>query len=346
MAKPTRIRREKPTSSDRLRERLRRRFQGLLRRVPVDADGVARVKARQIYILPTGAGIFYAAVVMAMILGSLNFQNNLGLLFGFFLAGVGLIAMHRCWFNLLGLGIQTRPGSAVFAGATAAFAIGLRNERSSPRFDLHAVGAASGLAGLHLEPCEQREQTLSLPSDRRGLLRLDEVEIETRHPMHLFRAWCYAQSTAACIVYPRPADRAPATDRESGEAHAHRSARGEGSDDFLGPREYRLGDPPRRLDWKAFARERGLVVKQFGAEQGGALWIDWSGLSERDAERRIALLTRQVLDAAESGQRFGLRLPGIRVPLDRGMWQAVRCLSELALFDPPHAPPDTHRASA
>jgi uncharacterized protein (DUF58 family) len=311
---------------------LRRRFQAMLRRAPVGADGVARVTARQIYILPTPMGLFYALVVMAMVLGSLNFQNNLGLLFGFFMAGVGLVAMHRCWFNLLGLGAQVRAGPPAFAGNPGQFEVILRNERGAARYDVRVLGQLDWTRPVHLEAQDQREVTLTVPSAHRGLLPLPEVEIETRHPMHLFRAWCYAASQAACLIYPRPADVAVAPGQDGGDTRLPARGSGEGADDYFGPREYRRGDSQRRVDWKALARERGLVVKEFGGDQGLEIWIDWAALAVADPEYRIALLARQVLDAAQASLRFGLRLPGTQVGLGSGEAQVQRCLTELALF--------------
>jgi uncharacterized protein (DUF58 family) len=320
--------------------RLRRWFQGKLRRAPVGPDGIARIAARQIYILPTSAGFFYALLVMAMVLGSLNFQNNLGLLFGFFMAGVGLVAMHRCWFNLLGIEVQVRPGPSVFAGSPAQFEVTLHNGREAARYDVRVLGGLDGVRPIHLHPRDQRSVTVATASERRGLLPLLDVEIETRHPMHLFRAWSYAASHAACLIYPRPAIRAPAPIPDSGDASRPARSGGEGAEDFIGHRSYRHGDSPRHLDWKALARERGLVVKQFSEEEGLEVWIDWSALDIPNPERRIEHLTRQVLDAAESSLRFGLRLPGVEIALGRGETQIQRCLTELALFR--HADDPTH----
>lgn len=313
--------------------RLRRWLHGKLRRASVGPEGVAQIGARQIYILPTPTGLFYALVVMAMVLGSLNYQNNLGLLFGFFLAGVGLVAMHRCWFNLLGLKAQFRAGPPVFAGSPAQFEVSLRNERDSDRYDVRVLGGLAGTRPVCLEGRDQKSVTVAVASERRGLLRLSEVEIETRHPMHLFRAWSYATSDAACLIYPRPAARAPAPAQASGNATRPGRSGNEGAEDFLGHREYRHGDSPRHLDWKALARDRGLLVKQFGGEQGLEVWIDWSVLVAPDPEHRIGFLTRQVLDAAEANLRFGLRLPGCEIGLGRGETHVQRCLKELALFE-------------
>jgi uncharacterized protein (DUF58 family) len=290
--------------------------------------------------------VYYALVVMAMVLGSLNFQNNLGLLFGFFLAGVGLVAMHRCWFNLLGLEAQVRPGPPVFAGSPAQFEVTVHNIREGPRYDVRVLGGLDAVRPLHLQARDQRSVTVAVASERRGLLPLAEVEIETRHPMHLFRAWSYVASQAACLIYPRPAPAAPAPIQDPGDASRPARSGGEGAEDFVGHRAYRHGDSPRQLDWKALARERGLVVKQFGGDQGLEVWIDWAALAVADPERRIGLLTRQVLDAAESSLRFGLRLPGIEIALGRGESQTQRCLTELSLFRHANDPTHTDRRAA
>jgi len=316
-----------------VRAALRRRFSTLLRRAPVGSDGSARIAARQIYILPTPTGLWYAAAVFLMLLGSLNYQNNLGLLFAFFLASAGLVAMHHCWYNLLGLAIGARPGPPVFAGNPTWFEVTLGNERAGPRFDLRLVSGLDPGPAVFLDGHEQRVVVLGRPTLLRGRWCLGELAVETRHPMHLFRAWCYAQSEATCLVYPRPAATAPPPAPDEGRARRPLRHGGEGSDDYQGSRPYRHGDSPRHLDWKAFARERGLVVKQFGAEEGSDAWIDWARVGAPDPEERISVLTRQVLDAAQSNLRFGLRLPGVELGLDRGELQLERCLRTLALFD-------------
>ena len=305
----------------------------MFRRAPVGADGTARIGARQVYILPSRTGLFYGFVIGLMLLGSLNYQNNLGLLFTFFLASVGLVAMHHCWLNLLGLAIQVRPGAAVFAGDPARFEVILRNERRGPRYDLTVLGALGPAGPVALGPRDQGGLGVLQPTEHRGHASLGEVVVETHHPMGLFRAWSHVSCDARVLVYPHPAARAPVPPGSGGQGHRLGTVRAEGSDDFLGPREYRLGDSPRHLDWKALARERGLVIKQFGGDRGQDRWIVWDGFQESDVERRIGLLTRQVLNAAEEGLRFGLRLPGREVPLGHGEHHMHRCLEALALYD-------------
>ncbi|MBK5966923.1 DUF58 domain-containing protein [Thiocystis minor] len=309
----------------------------LLHHVPTGLDGVARVGARQIYILPTRTGLMFGSVLLLMLLGSLNYQNNLGLLFTFFLASVGLVAMHHAWFNLLGIAVQARGGPPVFSGETAMIDVSLLAEGRRARHDIQARKGHDTALPVHVPGGNQRRVSLGLPTTRRGLLTIETMTIETQHPMRLFRAWCYIATDASTLIYPAPARHAPDPGYAAGDARLPDRTGGEGADDYLGSRNYRHGDSPRQIDWKAFARERGLVVKQFGGDQGQEVWIDWSRLAAPDPEVRLGLLTRQILDVSESGVRFGLRLPGAVEGLAQGAAHVQRCLTRLALFDHAHA---------
>ncbi|NCA69275.1 MAG: DUF58 domain-containing protein [Sphingobacteriia bacterium] len=308
------------------------RLSGLFRRVAHGPDGLARVGPRQIYILPTKQGLRFGAVLLVMLLGSLNYQNNLGLLVTFFLASVALVAMHHTWLNLLGLLVRARGGPPVFVGEDATFEIILGTDGRRAREDIAVMDQAGRRHAARVPGGDQARVRISAAAARRGLQRLSEVTLETRHPLHLFRAWCYVSCTATTLVYPAPAAHAPEPSAAPGEGQSSRRQAHMGTDDYLGPRLYRPGDSPRQVDWKAYARERGLVVKQFGADQGREVWIDWDQVSAADPETRISLLTRQLLDAAEAGLRFGLRLPGGTEGLGRGEDHLQRCLTRLALL--------------
>lgn len=324
-----------PPPSGRLRRathHLRARLLAMMRRVPIDADGAARVGQRFVFILPTGAGLGFAAVLLVMLIGSLNYQNNLGLFFTFLLGSVAIVSMHLTWLNLLGLEVRASGGEGVFAGADAQFILTLRDPGQRTRADLRLADGTGRVHPIALARGAQDSIGLLRPTARRGRLSLGTVPIETRYPLGLFRAWCLAQTDARVTVYPRPAATAPQPLAAAGAARGQ-GDRGEGADDFVGPRGYRPGDSPRRLDWKALARERGLVVKQFGGDRAEELWLDWDLLSAVDVELRSSLLCRQVLDAADAQVRFGLRLPGRVIPLAGGEPQRRRCLEALATFD-------------
>jgi uncharacterized protein (DUF58 family) len=76
-----------------------------------------------------------------------------------------------------------------------------------------------------------------------------------------------------------------------------------------------------------------LQVKQFTAEQGQALWLDWTQLPDIASERKLELLTRWVLDTEAQGLHYGLRLPHAELPPAQGQAHRAECLRTLALFE-------------
>ena len=148
----------------------------------------------------------------------------------------------------------------------------------------------------------------------------------------LMRAWSYVQPDMSALVYPRP-DSAPLppahSDADTGEA----ISAGVGTDDFAGLRPYHASDSPRHIAWKASARSELLLTKLFAGRAASELWFDWDSLpAGMLTEARLSRLARWVMLAEERGLRYGLKLPGVEVPLGEGFPHRERCLKELALY--------------
>jgi uncharacterized protein (DUF58 family) len=316
-----------------LRQRLSASLTSLARQAPLDADGFAQIGRRHIYILPTGVGVAFGSVLALMLIGSLNYQNNLGLLFTFLMGSVALVAMHHTWFDLLGLRVLVRGGVPVFAGNEAEFSVWLADTRGRPRGAIAVRVGPSTSPPADITASGEVAVQIRLPTMRRGLRTVHTVVLETRYPLGLFRAWSYARAEARVTVYPQPARRALDPPLAAAYRPNTQGDRGVGADDFVGFRDYRVGDSLRHLDWKALARERGLVLKQFGGDRAEEVWLDWERLPSVGVEERVGLLCRQVLDAAENGLSYGLRVPGTTIPMSHGELHKHQCLAALATFE-------------
>jgi uncharacterized protein (DUF58 family) len=84
--------------------------------------------------------------------------------------------------------------------------------------------------------------------------------------------------------------------------------------------------------WKSLGRLEEPLVKSFIAPQGDVVWLDWAQLPGLDMEARLSQLARWVLEADHLNLRYGLHLPGTRVPPATGPQQRLRCLNALALL--------------
>ncbi|HVC02079.1 MAG TPA: DUF58 domain-containing protein [Steroidobacteraceae bacterium] len=292
----------------------------------------AVVDRRRIYILPTGRGLALAALVGAMTIAGLNYASNLGLAFAFLIASTGLVGMHRCHRNLLGLGIDALPETDAFAGDRPRFHFTLTNPSGLDRHDLE-IRCGTGAANCDVPAGTVRSLELPLAAAPRGVLRFGHFELRTRFPFGWFRAWTYVQAPLTAYVAPRPAGARRAQD-DTGATGAPAPARDDatGDADFAGLRPYAPGVPLKHMAWKALAHGGEPAVRHYAGAKGQALWIDWNALEGLPTEARLAQLCRWILESGRAGRRFGLRLPDRRLEPATGPAQRRRALRALAAF--------------
>lgn len=286
---------------------------------------------RRVYVLPTGAGLAYAAALGFMLIGAINYNLSLGYALVFLLTGLGLVTLLHTFRNLVQIEISPGRVEPVFAGDMAQFGLQLRNRRKQGRYAIHLNLAGGNAISTDLAADAVTSLNLPLPTSRRGWLRPGRVTLQTRYPLCLVRAWSYVEPDMRCLVYPRPeASPPPLPLSAAGEAGVARN--GTGSEDFSGLRTHQPADSPRHVAWKAVARGQPLLTKQFTGAGTVQVWLDWNQLPpELDIEARLSRLTRWLIDAHARSLSYGLCLPGKTIPLGQGAQQLRDCLEALAL---------------
>lgn len=297
-----------------------------------DPTGAVKISPRQIYILPTRYGVIYGLLLLLLLIGSINYGNNLAFSLTFLLAGLGVVAMLHTWRNLAGLELIAGTNKPIFAGQTAGFELHLTNNRNSERPNIKLQTSKQNWATTDLDSSSRDTIKLFQESTKRGVLNLERVTISTSYPLGLLRAWSYVALDTSCLVYPKPAsNRPPST--SSDYDHSSSGDKGVGVDDFIGIRAYRSGDTPKQIHWKAVASERGLQTKQFGGDRADRVWLEWQSMPGTDVEERLSRLCRGVLDACDQEQEFGLRIPGAEIEPSHGQAHRHNCLAALAMHE-------------
>jgi len=291
-----------------------------------------RLRRRRLYILPTRAGLGFAAAVLGMLLAALNYGNGTALALAGILAGIALVAMHQCHRNLLELEIASAETTPAFAGGRGGLTLALLNEARIARLRVQVdVAGATRPAVVDLAPNTLARAELEVPAKRRGRLLLERVRISTTYPFGLFRAWTWLNASLAIVVFPQPRGARPLP-APQGIRHDSRRAGGGGEqDEWRGLRPFRDGDSPRQVAWKAYARGAPLLVKEYASSGTGQRLLDFGRLPGLDAEARLEQLARWIVDADALGERYGLVLPGREFGADRGTEHRRRALTALAL---------------
>ncbi|MDL0429651.1 DUF58 domain-containing protein [Marinobacter sp. TBZ242] len=285
---------------------------------------------RNIFILPTGAGVVFGGLLLIMLITGINYQNSLIYLLTFLLGAVVVAAMHQTHRNLSGLELTLIQAGEGFAGDLIPF----RLRAVSPRHDALAISLACDdvvLNQQHVPAGQQADLNLSVPSLRRGYLQPDRILVETRFPFGLFRAWSWLRPVTSGIVYPNPlpAPEAASTVQDGEEQSKSSSIDG---NDHADIRPWREGDMSQRVQWKRYARTGEMVITDWEGEQGSPHWLDYEAFAGVDQELRLGYLAHQVMERSRNNSRFGLNLPGQVIEPDSGAAHTNRCLKALAIF--------------
>ncbi len=203
-------------------------------------------------------------------------------------------------------------------------------------FDLHPEGwPVEGLPQrVRVMPGKATLLRYRLTAAARGLAEFPGTQLRLRSPLRLWTQSRIAGTPQQVRVYP---DFAPlarlallSAEQASRLVGAHvRRRRGEGTD-FQQMREYRVGDSLRRIDWKATARARKLVSREYWEERnqqlllvvdtGRRMLASEGGLSHFDHALNAALVVAWL--GLRRGDAVGLMAgggPARWVPPKRGM---------------------------
>jgi len=256
--------------------------------------------------------------------------------------GAGLAALAA----LDGLFLRLQPTPEVERLLPEALPVGHSREVelqfTSPRrqhlevFDLHPVGwPVQGLPQqLQVAPGQATSMRYTLTAAARGLAQFPGTQLRLRSPLWLWTQSRVAGAPRQVRVYPDFAPLAKlalfSAEQASRLVGAHlRRRRGEGTD-FQQMREYRVGDSLRRIDWKATARARKLVSREYQEERnqqlllvvdtGRRMLASEGGLSHFDHALNAALVVAWL--GLRQGDAVGLLAgggPERWVPPKRGM---------------------------
>jgi uncharacterized protein (DUF58 family) len=324
----------------RLEHRIRRFANKWLYALRGPETGEVYLTQRRVFIVPTHSGLLFCVMLIALFIGSVNYNLSLGFGFTFLIAACALIDMHLTFRNLAHLHLKSGRASPVFAGEEAQFELHLINRRKHHRYAIWLDFIGEGLPELaqaaDVAPQATQTVVLSTLAAERGWLPAPRVRLQTRFPLGLLRAWSYWQPDAKALVYPHPEDEAPplplaGLEQKDGQGHA-------GQEDFAGIRGYQAGDSLKRLAWRQIAKvdvDLGgtLVTKYFEGGAAADVVLDIDRLPRSmNLELKLSRMTRWVIEAEARGVPYAFRVGETRLAPALGPAHQEACLRALALY--------------
>ncbi len=286
---------------------------------------------RRIYILPTAQGLLFIVILIGMLIGSINYSNNLGFLLTFLLGSMTFISMLHAIRNMTGIRIISSGTEPVFAEEAAVFEFYVCSEKYR-RFAISFSykGEKETIRDIALDT--NSHINVHAMTQKRGRFTPGPLVISSRYPMGLFRAWVVLPIHTACTVYPKPlaGQLNLGADTSSGDDENGKEITG--VDDFKELRPYQPGDPLQRISWKAFSRGLDLFTKLFVGKAGSAVCLTWDSVASMNIEKKLSILTHGILKLHRMNLVYGLTLPGEFIDQGSGDAHKHRCLKALAMF--------------
>jgi uncharacterized protein (DUF58 family) len=289
------------------------------------------VGRHRIRIRPTRSGIIFLILVLAMFMGSLNYNNNLGFLLTFLLGSIALVSIADTYKSIAGISIGSSYARPVFAGENAVFeliasASATNRGRIGFAFDSQPIGYHELIAH------EDSRIQVTARTTARGILRPGPLSIHSTYPLGLWRIGTRIDLNLEAVVYPQPRRGNVEVLEARSPVGEDTSDGGSGSDDFQGLKNYAPGDPLQRISWRASSRGQGIFTKDFNGLYAAAPFLDWHTLKASDPEHKLSRLCHMVLTAYQNEWTYGLRLPDQSIGPGNGYGHRNRCLKALALF--------------
>ncbi len=297
-----------------------------------DAD--YHVGRRQLYILPTRIGWYYALILIALFGIAVKFDNQAAFMMLFILISVSLIAMVYTHNNVIGLSINVQTSKSVFVGDTATFPVHLYNNSNKDRYAVWL--ACGGFTQLNnLRAGEQAKIDLRLPSVQRGYLNCEPISLTSQFPIGVFFCWTKQfHSLQRCLVYPQPLDLVPlqAQDIQQGKQQSQPNITS-GGEDYSGMKSYQPGDRLRDIHWPSLAKTQKLVSIQHENQNSSSVNLSWFSLPKHlTTEDKLSQLCHWVINAEQMAQRYQLEMPNHTIEYNNGLTHYHQCLSTLALW--------------
>ena len=253
-----------------------------------------------------------------------------------------LLPTYGLWFEL-----TARP---VAAGPQHAEAT-IRASSAEIRAAFARIDQATARTSLplreRLDPGSQARLDWLFTPQRRGVVRVELASVGSLFPFGFLRKNHGTRLRREIIIWPAPVEyrftRTAAATRQAEGEHVTRPG---ASNDLLALRRYQAGDSHRLVHWKASARLRQLMVRQFAAESAEGFFL--RVVTPPDAwtrEEQFELLCRFAATLAEDLFTAG-RLTGAAVNAEeplviRRVRDLESFLDRLAVLEWPPATPPT-----
>ena len=264
-------------------------------------------------------------------------QNGTAYVLAFLLGSLLLVSYLHAKNHLRGIAVTVgslppvRKGQSLRLPLTLSVASG----RNPTGLEITSPSAVAPAMVESVSPNHPTHVSLTLKPSEAGRQESVSVTLRSRFPLGFFTTEHSLQITKPHLVHPAPSGTLPLpgtrSDTHTGDATlpGATASQRSGGDDFNGVRPWASGDPLKHVDWRAVARGRPMMVKQFTGGSSPVVELKWSSV-DLPVKERASQMAKWIDEADERGLRFSLELPDLFIKAGSGVDHRRRCLDALA----------------
>jgi uncharacterized protein (DUF58 family) len=276
----------------------------------------------------TAGGVVFVCVYAVVAFAAWNTGNNLLFLVFSVMTSTLFVAWTAARSSLRDLVVSARFPDHIFAGDPAPVIVTVHNtKRLLPSFSVvvearsRAEEAGARRRFMRRRARQQKrvlayfmyvprrakvEQRVEQTFERRGRVTVTGFEISTRFPLGLFRLRRRLRARdVEIVVYPKPGREGDELHLLPADAGRLESPRHGAGYDLHSLREYQPHDDVRRIDWKATARARRLIVREFNAEDERRVHVALDTFVETNEGASAARVGSTESGVGDAGQDSG-----------------------------------------
>jgi uncharacterized protein (DUF58 family) len=295
----------------------------------------AVMRENRIYIIPTGRGLLFLAMVVVLILTAATYNNNLIFILAFFLFSMFIVSMLQTHYNLRAVRLEFARAEEGFEGDGIGLHFYLLQRRPGQKQAIWLRSRSKQFKTLsnapeNLNPSEMSKAIkIDVLAWKRGAYTLPEVVIETFFPLGIFRAWKIFRLHGEIVVYPKPKGLTSLLPRpyDTGDAEMGLHAGPDG--DFGELKPYRAGESYHQIAWKHYARTGDLYTKLHWGSEDKHYLIPWRAQG-KNFESGLSQMSAWVQQAVEENASFEMETPDQVIEAGRGFDHARLCWRALA----------------
>lgn len=303
----------------------------LKRRIP--PDSLIQLNINNTFILPSTFGWACIGIVVCLFILGTNFQNNIILLFCYFLLAILLLSVFHAFFYFVQHTIEFTPIQADFENRQLYLPLEIT---STSRYQGGTLYFYCGKKGVHY----QQNKTTSairvpLEHHKRGVHECPRISLISTYGFGLFKCWTHLSPNLSFAVYPSPKKSAIKLNKANEDAQMTEASDSQYaiSDNLQGIREYQPTDPIHHVSWKHVAKGQGMLTKDFNENVGVSGWLRIQDLLHLGTEDALRCLCYQVQQMDKDHVQFGLDLGTTQILPQKGQQHLQDCLMHLASFN-------------